>query len=126
MFLVIFLSQQNIEVSLKEETARLFRSSLTRYPDDADIHVSNIYVKFKAISSTFQTAVAKVVGRVDGKERHKVKMALKFCKAKLTEHRSEERRKVSTVGTVVLSYYKYPDQIYVRYAKIAGAWTCSL
>lgn len=38
------------------------------------------------------------MGRVDGKERHKVKMALKYCKAKLTEHRSEERRKVSIYG----------------------------
>lgn len=27
------------------------------------------------------------MGRVDGSERHKVKVALKFCKAKLTEHR---------------------------------------
>ena len=42
-----------------------------------------------------------MVGRVDDKERHKVKMALKYCEAKLTEH-SEERRKVSTVGTLVL------------------------
>ena len=42
------------------------------------------------------------MGRVDGKERHKVKIALKYCKAKLTEHRSEERRKVNTVGTLVL------------------------
>ena len=38
------------------------------------------------------------MGRVDGKERHKVKMALKYCKAKLTEHCSEERRKVSIYG----------------------------
>lgn len=42
-----------------------------------------------------QGVVARVIGRVDQSERFKYQMASKFCKAKLTEYCSEERRKVS-------------------------------
>ena len=40
----------------------------------------------------FQAAVAQVMGRV---QPFKVELALKYVKAKLTDFRSEERRKVS-------------------------------
>ena len=36
----------------------------------------------------------RVIGRVDAKEKYKLELALKYCKAKMTEFRSEERRKV--------------------------------
>ena len=39
--------------------------------------------------------VVRIMGRVSPSERYKVQLALKYCKAKLTEYRSEERRKVS-------------------------------
>ena len=38
--------------------------------------------------------MVRVLGRVSPSERYKVRLALKYCKAKLTEYRSEERRKV--------------------------------
>lgn len=45
--------------------------------------------------SFVKEAVASVVGRVHPSERFKIQLALKFFKAKLTEFRSEERRKVN-------------------------------
>lgn len=54
-----------------------------------------------------QAAVASVVGRVHMKERHKIQLALKFFKGKLTEYRSEERRKVLFSIHTVFSKYAY-------------------
>lgn len=50
-----------------------------------------------------QGAVAGVVGRINMTERHKIQLALKFFKAKLTEYRSEERRKVCHYNYNVLT-----------------------
>ena len=47
-----------------------------------------------------QAAVAAVVGRVNMKERHKIQLALKYLKAKLTEYRAEERRKVILYNSI--------------------------
>ena len=41
-----------------------------------------------------QAAAVKVFGRVDPRERYKLQGALKYCKSKLTDCRSEEGRKV--------------------------------
>ena len=41
-----------------------------------------------------QASVIRVIGRVDAREKYKLELALKYCRAKLTELRSEERRKV--------------------------------
>ena len=46
-------------------------------------------------TTSIQEAVAGVVGRVNMAERHKIQVALRFLKSRLSECRSEERRKVS-------------------------------
>ena len=45
-------------------------------------------------SLLMKEAVGMVMGRVNPSDRYKVQLALKFLKTKLTEFRSEERRKV--------------------------------
>ena len=42
---------------------------------------------------TLQAAIVKTLGR-DSRDKHKFDTALKYCKSKLTEFRTEERRKV--------------------------------
>ena len=40
-----------------------------------------------------QVAIVKVLGR-EARDKHKFDIALKYCKSKLTDFRTEERRKV--------------------------------
>ena len=46
-------------------------------------------------TTSIQEAVAGVVGRVSMAERHEMQVAFRFLKSRLSEYRSEERRKVS-------------------------------
>lgn len=48
----------------------------------------NVFIYLTELTN-MQAAVAGVMGRV--KERHKIQLALKYLKSKLTEFRSEER-----------------------------------
>ena len=59
-----------------------------------------------------------MVGRVNMKERHKIQLALKFFKGKLTENRSEERRKV--LFSTVLS----KAHVYISFCE--GPWACTI
>ena len=79
----------------REEMAKLFCLSLTRNPSDGEVQVQYMFVFCKVyLYLPSKASVVKVLGRVSPNERYKVQLALKYCKAKLTEYRSEERRKV--------------------------------
>ena len=50
-------------------------------------------ILYALICAAIQAVVVKILGR-DARDKHKFDTALKYCKAKLTEFRTEERRKV--------------------------------
>ena len=59
-----------------------------------------------------QAAVAGVVGSVNMREHHKIQLALKYLKSKLTELRSEERRKVMLYRfSIITLFLPFPLQI---------------
>ena len=79
--------------------AKLFCLSITRDPEQSVIHVSKSLLlhlyDYKTFNFCFaQASVMRVIGRVDAREKYKLELALKYCRAKMTEFRSEERRKV--------------------------------
>ena len=69
--------------------------------------------------------MARVLGRVSQHERYKIEAALKYCKGKLTEFRSEERRKVSIDHEVLqtLIFVHYITRIIILFI---GTRSCTI
>lgn len=87
-----------IKLDLRSAMAALFCKSLTRYPENDDINVSDFKCVLPCISQHavlfMQAAIRSTLTNDDFKKKYIVASVLKGCKDFLSNFRTDERRKV--------------------------------
>ena len=84
---------------MQTEIAKLFLTTLDRNVTENDIEVINYNTQVTINKLYFQETVLNVMAKDDAKDRGKFFMCVQWAKEKISNFRTDERRKVSTCST---------------------------